>query len=169
MSCGVVRRQGSDPELLWLWCRPVAPAPIKPLAWKLPYVPSAALEKTKKKKKKKKKIKNSLVHTWLLFFVLFIFLGPHLRHVEGPRLGAELVLQLPATATVTAIQDLSLVCDLHSSSWQHRIPGPLSEGREWTCILTDICWICFCWATMGTPSILWFYWFPLKLVQVRSR
>ena len=111
---------------------------------------------------------NVSINSILCFFFL-CFLEPHIQHMKVPRLGAELVLQLPATATVTAIQDLSLVCDLHSSSWQHRIPGPLSEGREWTCILTDICWICFCWATTGTPSILWFYWFPLKLVQVRSR
>ena len=26
-------RRGSDPELLWLWRRPVATAPIGPLAW----------------------------------------------------------------------------------------------------------------------------------------
>ena len=33
----------------WLWCRPVATAPIQLLAWKPPYVASAALkdEKTK--------------------------------------------------------------------------------------------------------------------------
>ena len=28
VSCGVGRRRGSDPALLWLWCRPVATAPI---------------------------------------------------------------------------------------------------------------------------------------------
>ena len=35
MSCGVGRIHGSDPELLWLWCRPAAVAPIQPLAWEL--------------------------------------------------------------------------------------------------------------------------------------
>ena len=44
MSCGVGHRRGSDPTLLWLWRRPEATAPIRPLAWE------AALEKTKKKK-----------------------------------------------------------------------------------------------------------------------
>ena len=29
MSCGVGHKRGSDPELLWLWCRPVAAAPIQ--------------------------------------------------------------------------------------------------------------------------------------------
>ena len=28
MSCGVGRRRGSDPVLLWLWCRLAAVAPI---------------------------------------------------------------------------------------------------------------------------------------------
>ena len=28
MSCGVGHRHGSDPKLLWLWCRPAATAPI---------------------------------------------------------------------------------------------------------------------------------------------
>ena len=37
----------------------------------------------------------------LLFFSLF-FLGPHLQHMEVPRLGLELELQLPAYTTATA-------------------------------------------------------------------
>ena len=44
MSCGVVHRCSSDPSLLWLWCRPAAAAPIRPLAWELPYALSVALE-----------------------------------------------------------------------------------------------------------------------------
>ena len=35
MNCGVGHRCGSDLALLWLWCRPVATAPIRPLAWEL--------------------------------------------------------------------------------------------------------------------------------------
>ena len=57
MSCGVGCRCGSDPELLWLWCRPVATAPIRPLAWETPYAGGAALEMAKRQKKKKKKEK----------------------------------------------------------------------------------------------------------------
>ena len=37
-----------DPALLWLWHRPVATAPIGPLAWEPSYAAGAALEKTKK-------------------------------------------------------------------------------------------------------------------------
>ena len=48
MSCGVGHRCGSDPVLLWLWCR--LAAPIRPLAWEPPYAGGAALEKAKKKK-----------------------------------------------------------------------------------------------------------------------
>ena len=47
MSCDVGHRRGSDPVLLWLWCRPVAVAPIGPLAWESPYTTGAALEKDK--------------------------------------------------------------------------------------------------------------------------
>ena len=45
MSCGAGRRQGWDPELLWLWCRLAAIAPIGPLAWELPYAVRAALKR----------------------------------------------------------------------------------------------------------------------------
>ena len=31
-----------DPVLLWLWCRPAAAAPIRPLVWELPYAVGAA-------------------------------------------------------------------------------------------------------------------------------
>ena len=47
VSCGVGRRCGSDPGLLWLCHRVAATAPIRP--------GEAALEKAKKTKKKKKK------------------------------------------------------------------------------------------------------------------
>jgi len=53
VSCGVGCRRGSDPALLWLWCRPAATAPIGPLAWEPPYAEGAAQEIAKKKKKKK--------------------------------------------------------------------------------------------------------------------
>jgi len=45
MSCGVGRRHGSDLVLLWLWHRPAAVVPIRPLAWEPPYAAGAALKK----------------------------------------------------------------------------------------------------------------------------
>ena len=52
MSCGVGRRCGSDPALLWLWCRLAATAPTGPLAWEYPYVVGAALKRQKHTQKK---------------------------------------------------------------------------------------------------------------------
>ena len=54
MGCGVGRRHGSDPELLWLWRRPAATDPIRPLAWEPPYAVGAGPEKAKRQKKKLK-------------------------------------------------------------------------------------------------------------------
>ena len=54
MSCGVGRRRGSDPVLLWLWHRPAATAPLQPLAWEPPYAAGAAQEMAKRQKKKQK-------------------------------------------------------------------------------------------------------------------
>ena len=56
MNCGVGRKCGSDPVLLWLWCRQAATGSIEPLAWKPPYAVGAALENihTHKKKRKRK-------------------------------------------------------------------------------------------------------------------
>ena len=51
MSCGAGHRCGSDPSLLWLWCRSTAVALIRPLAWEPPYAAGVALKSKKKKKK----------------------------------------------------------------------------------------------------------------------
>ena len=53
LSCVVGYRCGSDPTLLWLWCRPAAAAPIGPLAWEPPYAAGAALKRQKDKNKTK--------------------------------------------------------------------------------------------------------------------
>ena len=67
-------------------------------------------------------------HSYLFFF--FGFLQPNPWHMEVPRLGVKLELQPPATATATAMQDLSRVCDLYYSSWQRWILNPLNEARD---------------------------------------
>ena len=43
MTCGIGRRRGSDPALLWLWLAAVAP--IQPLAWEFLYAVGATLKK----------------------------------------------------------------------------------------------------------------------------
>ena len=47
-----------DPALPWLWCRSVATAPIRPLAWEPPYAAGGAQEIAKRQKKKR---------TWVQF------------------------------------------------------------------------------------------------------
>ena len=47
--------------------------------------------------------------------------------------------------------DLSCVCDLHHNSWQCQILYPLSEARDWTCVLMVTSQIHFLWTTTGTP------------------
>ena len=52
MSCGVGLRCGSDPKLLWLWCKPTAVALIGPLPWEFPYAWGVALKSKKKKRER---------------------------------------------------------------------------------------------------------------------
>ena len=52
--------------------------------------------------------------------------------MEVPRLGGEWELQLLAEARATAMQDPSLVSDLHHSSRQRRILNPQSKARDRT-------------------------------------
>ena len=86
------------------------------------------------------------------FFFFFGFLGLHTRHMEVPRWGVELDLQLPASTTATATWDPSLLCDLHHSLQQHWILNSLSKTRDRTCVLMDTSRIRYCWARTGTPS-----------------
>ena len=83
--------------------------------------------------------------------MFFVFLGPHPRHMEVPRLGVESAVWLPAYITATAMLEPRRVCDLHHSSWQRWILNPLSDARDQTCILMDVSQIHFCCTMMGTP------------------
>ena len=49
------------------------------------------------------------------FFFFFFFLGLHTRHIEVPRLGIKLELQLLGYATAIAMQDPSRDWDLHQA------------------------------------------------------
>ena len=59
--------------------------------------------------------------------------------MEVPRPGVESELQPPAyaTATATATQDPSRVCDLQPSSRQLWVLNPRSEAGDGTHVLTD--------------------------------
>ena len=76
------------------------------------------------------------------FFFFGLFLGPHPRYMEVPRLGVQSELQLPAYARATATQDLSHIHNLHHSSQQRWIHNPLSEARGQTHNLMVPSWIC---------------------------
>ena len=90
----------------------------------------------------------------LFLFFFFCFLGPQLQHMEVPRLGVELELQLPAYTTATAMPDPSCVCKVHCSSQQSRILNPLIEAGDRTRIFIDTSQVFICWATMGTPNFI---------------
>ena len=62
--------------------------------------------------------------------LLFCFLGPHLQHMDIPRRGVELELQLLAYTKAPAARDPSCICALQHSSRQHWILNPLSEARD---------------------------------------
>ena len=90
MSYGVGCRRGLDPELLWLWHRPAATAPITPLAWKPPYAGRAAQEISKRQKKKCfKYLVNS--NLFKLFEVQFVLLIYEYNHALGSIFGKWLL------------------------------------------------------------------------------
>ena len=84
----------------------------------------------------------------------FFFLGLNPQHMEIPRPGVELGLQLPAYATATAMWDPSHVCDLHHSSRQHQIHNPQREARDQTHVLADTNQVHYYWPMTGTPQKL---------------
>ena len=82
----------------------------------------------------------------------FFLLGPHLWDMEGPRLGVESELQLPAYATDT-VPDPSPISDLHHSSWQHQVLNRLSKAKDQTHVLMDTSQVHYHSAMMGIPYI----------------
>ena len=97
-------------------------------------------------------MENSMEITEKNFFVV-VFLGLHLQHMEVPRPGVKLELHLLAYAADTATwEDLSLICDLHHSSWPCHIFNPLNGAREsYPC--PHGYWLgSLPWATMGDPT-----------------
>ena len=72
MSCGIGHRHGSDPTLLWLWCKPVATVPIGPLDWAPPYATGMALKRQNKTNKKTVYVKYIQQNTRTLISKLFM-------------------------------------------------------------------------------------------------
>ena len=63
-------------------------------------------------------------------FFVAVFLGLHLQHMEIPKLGIELELQLLAYAPAMATWDPSHIFDLYRSSWQCWMLNPLNEAGD---------------------------------------
>ena len=84
-------------------------------------------------------------------FFAFFFLGLHLQHIPlVPRRGLEWELQLSVSTQPHQQQwDPSCVWDLHCSLWQWQILNPLRKARDWTRVLMDTSWVCYCWAHNG--------------------
>ena len=68
---------------------------------------------------KKEQYVDNFYHTTYFFF---LFLWPHLQHMEVLRLGIESELQLPAYAKATAMPDLT--CCLRSTLELAAVPDP---------------------------------------------
>ena len=66
-----------------------------------------------------------------LSFLSFFFLWPHLQHMEVPRLGFQLEMQLQAYTTAVATLHLSRICDFHwSCSFSAMLgPSPTEQGQ----------------------------------------
>ena len=67
------------------------------------------------------------------FFLSFVFLGPHLRHVDVPRLVVKSEPQ---------VQNPSCICNLYHSSQQCWVLKPLSKARDQTCVPMDASRVC---------------------------
>ena len=74
-------------------------------------------------------------------FRVCVFSGLHSRLIEVPGLGVESELQLPDYTTATAMPDLSLIFDLHHSSWPCWILNPLREAGNRTLVLIEASWV----------------------------
>ena len=103
------------------------------VSWLFPYLFGAVSQSHLRSDLLRKSVK------WNIFFSFFLQL--HLQHVEVPRLGVNMELQLPAYTTATATPDLSHICHLHHS---YRNARSLTQwarpGIEPTSSLI-LCWV----------------------------
>ena len=94
MSCGVGHRCSLDPTLLWLWL--AAAAPVRPLAWELPYVAGVFLKRKKNGTFKIFSPSNFQVHKTVFLTTVTVM------YVTSPRLTRfvlEVCTPLPSSPT----------------------------------------------------------------------
>ena len=90
----------------------------------------------------------------IILSLFLLFLGLHPQHMEVSRQGVVLELQLPAYTTATTTSNLSHVWDLHHSSQQCCILNPLSEARDWNCVLIDTSQVHYRWVMTEAPRTI---------------
>jgi len=79
-------------------------------------------------------------HLILLLIYLFIYLLFRAKPVAYGRSQARGWIRAVAAGLHhrhSPMPDLSRICDIHHNLWQHQILNPLSEARNWTCLLMD--------------------------------
>ena len=145
----------SNLVLLWLWCRPVAAAPVWPLVSEIPYATGVAVKK--KKRSYKGILYNMRNRANILFYIVNILLcfiyifGYASSRWKFPGQGSNWSCSSWPTPKPQQHQ-IWTVCYLHHSSWQYQIPNSPREARDWTCVLMDASQVCFRWAMTGTPA-----------------
>ena len=94
MSCAVGCKCSMDLVLLWLWCRPAAVAPIRPLAWEPLRAMGVALKSKPQWELPHPMVSKFTTNPTVIKAVcyghsdqwnrFFFFLQPHLQHMEVP-------------------------------------------------------------------------------------
>ena len=102
------------------------------------------------------------------FPATFCFLGPHLWHMEVPRLGSNGSCSCQPMPQPQQLRiNWSHICDLHHHSGQHQIPNPLSEARDQTRILMDGSQVCHLLNHNGNPYIPFLILFSIMVYSKR--
>ena len=93
---------------------------------------------------------------FFFFFFFFCLFRATPRAYGSSQAGGQIGAVGPSLHHSTAMPDPNHVCDLHHSPPQCQILKPLSKARDQTCVFTGTSWVCYCWATVGTPVFLAF-------------
>ena len=89
---------------------------------------------------------------WLSSHPLYFLLFMAASMAYGSSQARDLVGATGASyTTATATQNLSLIYDLHHSSWKHQILNPLRDAWGWTWILIGTSQVCDRLSHSGTP------------------
>ena len=92
--------------------------------------------------------------SFFFFFWYFVFSGPHPQHMEIPRLGVELEVQLPAFTTATTMR-IQVLLPPAPQLMATPILNALSEARDQTRNLMLPSWTI---STAPQPDLLIFVW-----------